>query len=258
MDDLRKQDFPLNDALQELLQQGAARARQLGDAQRELDTLQASLLQLEQSGESAGSQVKLQEKTLAALDCDTEQLQRSVLRLEAQIHSLLLENLELRSWTEEQQQRRRSQQTEFSSYRSRVTEHRTAVCLQESRAHLHQELQQKQQEASGLRLTLEELQTDLQKPVRQTQKEIDVLKASILAARQTVMEREAHLENEQHTQTRLRREIEIQERRCEAILKRLRSQLKKAQSGHLQLRSDVTHLQTRLDELRGQLDRDGR
>lgn len=36
----RKQDFPLNDALQELLQQGVARARQLGDAQRELDTLQ--------------------------------------------------------------------------------------------------------------------------------------------------------------------------------------------------------------------------
>ncbi len=50
---------------------------------------------------------------------------------------------------------------------------------------------------------------------------------------------------------------QIQERRCEAILKRLRSQLKKAQSGHLQLRSDVTHLQTQLDELRGQMDRDG-
>ncbi len=130
---------------------------------------QASLLQLEQSCESAGSQVKLQEKMLSALDCDMEQLQHSVLRLEAQIHSLLLENLELRSWMEEQQQRRHSQQMEFSSYRSRVTEHRTAVCLQESRALLHQELQQKQQEASGLRLTLEELQTDLQKPVRQTQ-----------------------------------------------------------------------------------------
>ncbi|XP_052454815.1 uncharacterized protein LOC128015179 isoform X1 [Carassius gibelio] len=110
---------------------------------------------------------------LTALQCDVEQLQRSVLRLDAQIHSVLLENLELRNCTEEHQERRRSQQTEFSSHRSRMRDYRTAVCLQDSRAHLHQELQQKQQEASGLRHTLDELKTDLQKPdasaVRQTQ-----------------------------------------------------------------------------------------
>ncbi|XP_026109651.1 coiled-coil domain-containing protein 122-like [Carassius auratus] len=258
MEDHRQKDFPLNDALHELLQQGATRASQLRDAQREHDTLQASLLQLDRSCESVCSQVKLKEKMLTALQCDVEQLQRSVLRLDAQIHSVLLENLELRNCTEEHQERRRSQQTEFSSHRSRMRDYRTAVCLQDSRAHLHQELQQKQQEASGLRHTLDELKTDLQKPdasaVRQTQKDIDLLQASIRAARQTVLERKAHLENQQRTQTQLRREIEIQERRCEAILKRLRSQLKKAQSGHRQLRSDITHLQTQLDELRGQLD----
>ncbi|XP_026070465.1 coiled-coil domain-containing protein 122-like [Carassius auratus] len=258
MEDHRQKDFPLNDALHELLQQGATRASQLRDAQREHDTLQASLLQLDRSCESVCSQVKLKEKMLTALQCDVEQLQRSVLRLDAQIHSVLLENLELRNCTEEHQERRRSQQTEFSSHRSRMRDYRTAVCLQDSRAHLHQELQQKQQEASGLRHTLDELKTDLQKPdasaVRQTQKDIDLLQASIRAARQTVLERKAHLENEHRTQTQLRREIEIQERRCEAILKRLRSQLKKAQSGHRQLRSDITHLQTQLDELRGQLD----
>lgn len=36
----RQQDFPLNDALQEVLQQGATRARELRDAQQQLHTLQ--------------------------------------------------------------------------------------------------------------------------------------------------------------------------------------------------------------------------
>ncbi|XP_073708727.1 coiled-coil domain-containing protein 122 [Garra rufa] len=260
MADLRKQDFPLNDALQEVVQQGATCARQLRDAQRELDTLQASLLQLDQSRESVCSQVKLKEKILTALHYDMEHLQRSVSRLDAQIHTILLENLELRTSVEEQQERSGSQMMAFSSYRSRVSRYRTAVGLQESRAHLHQELQQKQQEAEGLRHALEELKTDLQKPdasaVRQTQKELDDLKANIRAARQTVMERKAYLENQQQTQIQLRREIETQERRCEDIVKRLRCQLKKAQSSQRQLRRDVTHLQTQLEELRSQLDED--
>ncbi|XP_043088043.1 coiled-coil domain-containing protein 122 isoform X2 [Puntigrus tetrazona] len=247
MDDFRKQDFPLSDALQELLQQGAARARQLGDAQRELDTLQTCLLKLEQSRESAGSQLRLQENKFSALLCDTERLQSGALRLEAQIHSVLQETLELRSRTEDQQELRRSQQAEVSSYRSRV---------KESRENLQRELRQKQQEVSGLRLALEELRNRLQKPVRQTQKDIDALKASIHETRQALMERRADLENERQTQTELRREIEIQERRCEAVLKRLRSQLKKAQAGQQQLRSDVTHLQTQLDALRTRLDPD--
>ncbi len=41
------------------------------------------------------------------------------------------------------------------------------------------------------------------------QKQMDALKASILAERQTVTERKARLENEQQTQTQLRREIEV-------------------------------------------------
>ncbi|KAK2889697.1 hypothetical protein Q8A67_015072 [Cirrhinus molitorella] len=260
MADLRQQDFPLNDALQEVVQQGATCARQLRDAQRDLDTLQASLVQLDQSCESVCSQVKLKEKVLTALHYDMEHVHRSVGRLEAQIHSVLLENLELRSSAEEQQERSRCQMTEFGSYRSGASAYRTAVGLQESRAHLHQELRQKQQEAQGLRRALEELKTDLQKPdasaVRRTQKEIDALKANLHAARRTVMERKADLENERQTQIQLRRDIEAQERRYEDILKRLRCQLKKAQSGQRQLRRDVTHLQTQLEELRSQLHED--
>lgn len=141
---------------------------------------QASLLQLDQSCESVCSQVKLKEKMLTALHCDMEHLPRSVARLDAQIHSVLLENLELRNSTEEQQERSQSQRMEFSSYRSRVRDYRTAVRLQESGAHLHQELQRKQQEARGLRRALEELKTDLQKPdasaVRQTQVSFSMLR----------------------------------------------------------------------------------
>ncbi|KAL0191879.1 hypothetical protein M9458_014577, partial [Cirrhinus mrigala] len=176
---------------------------------------QASLLQLDQSCESVCSQVKLKEKTLTALHCDMEHLHRSVARLDAQIHSVLLENLDLRNSTEEQQERFRSQMMQFSSYRSRVSHYGTAVRLRESRAHLHQELQRKQQEARGLRRALEELKTDLQKPdasasrvLSSLQREIDALKANIHAARRTVMERKAELENEQQTQIQLRSEIE--------------------------------------------------
>lgn len=47
---------------------------------------------------------------------------------------------------------------------------------------------------------------------------------------------------------------QIEQRRCEAVLKRLRSQLMKAQSGHWHLRSDVTHLEQQLRDLRTRLE----
>ncbi|ROK31082.1 Coiled-coil domain-containing protein 122 [Anabarilius grahami] len=223
---------------------------------------QVSLVGADQSCESVCSGVSLQQKMLGAVHCDMEQVRRSIIGLDAQIQAVLLENLSLRNCIEEQQEKSRSQLLQFGSYRSETQEYRTAVSALESRADVHQELRQKEQEVRDLRAALEELKTDLQNPdgsaVRQAQKDLDFLKANIHEARQTVREKKAQLENEERTQTQLRREIEIQQRRCEAVLKRLRSQLKKAQSGHWQLRSDVTHLEKQLQDLRSQLEEDQR
>ncbi|XP_077103621.1 coiled-coil domain-containing protein 122 [Siphateles boraxobius] len=254
MDNHRQQDFPLNDALQEVLHQGETRARELRDAQQQLHALQASLLEADQSWECVCSAVSLKEKQLSVVHCDTDQVRCSIISLNTHIESVLLENLRLTHCVEEQREHVRSQRMEIGSYRAETHGFRSAVSALETRALVHQELQQKQQEVC----VLEEMKTDLQNPdssaVRQTQKEIDFLKANIKEGRRTLRERKAQLEEEQRTHTRLRREIEIQQRRCEAVLKRLRSQLMKAQSGHWRLRSDVTHLEQQLRDLQTRLE----
>ncbi|KAK7155915.1 hypothetical protein R3I93_010551 [Phoxinus phoxinus] len=230
MDNHRQQDFPLKDALQEVLHQGATRARELRDAQQQLHALQASLEEADRSCECVCSAVSLKEKQLSVVHCDTDRIRSSIISLNTHIESVVLENLRLTHSVEEQQEQMRSQRTEFGSYRAETRGFRSAVSALETRALVHQELQQKQQE-----------------------KEIDLLKADIQDGRRTLRERSAELEEEQRTHTQLRREIEIQQRRCEAVLKRLRSQLMKAQSGHWHLRSDVTHLEQQLRDLRTRL-----
>ncbi|KAK7145378.1 hypothetical protein R3I94_011471 [Phoxinus phoxinus] len=253
MDNHRQQDFPLKDALQEVLHQGATRARELRDAQQQLHALQASLEEADRSCECVCSAVSLKEKQLSVVHCDTDRMRSSIISLNTHIESVVLENLRLTHSVEEQQEQMRSQRTEFGSYRAETRGFRSAVSALETRALVHQELQQKQQEVC----VLEEMKTDLRNPdgsaVRQAQKEIDLLKADIQDGRRTLRERSADLEEEQRTHTQLRREIEIQQRRCEAVLKRLRSQLMKAQSGHWHLRSDVTHLEQQLRDLRTRL-----
>ncbi|XP_067314776.1 coiled-coil domain-containing protein 122 [Pseudorasbora parva] len=258
MDNHREQDFPLNDALQEVLQQGATRAQELRDAQHQLHALQASLAEVDQSCVCVCSAVSLKERLLSAAQCEMEQVYSTSICLDSQIQNVLLENLKLRAGLEEQQEKSRSQLREFSSYRGEMEDYRTALRALESRAHVHQELREREQQLQELRGAMEELKTDLEKPegsaVRQTQKEIDVLKANINECRQTVRKRRAEVEEEERAQTQLRREIEIQQRRCEAVLKRLRCQLMKAQAGHWQLRMDITHLEQQVQELRAQLE----
>ncbi|XP_056099487.1 coiled-coil domain-containing protein 122, partial [Rhinichthys klamathensis goyatoka] len=205
----RQQDFPLNNALQEVLHQGATRARELRDAQQQLHALQASLVDVDQSCECVCSAVSLKEKQLSVVHCDTDRIRSSIISLNTHIESVLLENLWLTHSVEEQQEQMRSQLAEFSSYRAETLGFRSAVSALETRALVHQELQQKQQEVC----VLEEMKTDLQNPagsaVRQAQKEIDFLKANILEGRRTLRERKAQLEEEQRTHTQLRREIEV-------------------------------------------------
>ncbi|XP_021333012.3 coiled-coil domain-containing protein 122 [Danio rerio] len=252
MDSLSQQDFPLKDALQELLQQGEARAQQISNAQRALHTLQDSLEVMERSRESVCSQVRLKQKMLTALHCDAETLQCSIMQLQVQTQSAAMQNLQLRAQMQDQQEQRRSQLQEFSSYRSRLQAFRCAVSPQQSPAHVCEELQMKMQEIRRLTHTLEEMKrqhADSRSGLH-TQEDIEFLKTRINEARQTMKDSRAHLDNEKHTHTQLRREIEIQRRRCEAIQKRLRCQLKKTQSSQRRLRSDVTHMQKQLEELR--------
>ncbi|KAJ8349995.1 hypothetical protein SKAU_G00251250 [Synaphobranchus kaupii] len=81
------------------------------------------------------------------------------------------------------------------------------------------------------------------------QKEVDELRVQISATKKLIFNKTQLLVKEQGTQTQLRKDIEIQNRRCEAILKRLRCQLNKAQSNHRQLTDDICWLEKEAEEM---------
>ncbi|XP_051562093.1 coiled-coil domain-containing protein 122 [Myxocyprinus asiaticus] len=258
MDTVREPEFPLSETLAEVLQQGAKQTLELRDKQHKHNTLQAALLDLDQSCECVSSDIKLKEKQLNVVHCDIEQIQSNIISLDSHTQTILLENIHLRNSIQDEMENSRSALAGYDSYRTIMKNYRTSVSLVESQADVYKELLEKEQKVSELRNSLEELKVDLQNPVgntvRQAQKEINILKANIHQCRQTVRERRALLQMEQETQSQLKKEIKIQHRRCEAIIKRLHCQLNKAQSNHRQICSDISHMEKEVQDLKSQLE----
>ncbi|XP_056605806.1 coiled-coil domain-containing protein 122 [Triplophysa dalaica] len=252
----REQKFPLCETLHDAIHQGASRARELTHKQHTLHTLQVSLSEMEQRCRLVYSDLQQKERNISVVLCDTENLQNNITSLETQIHNILLENLQLRHSIEEQSENFRSSLAGYTVYRTKLEMFKESVCEVERQTDVYKQLKEKELHVSKLKQTLDELKHDLQNPegksVVQAQKEINLLQANIRSSRQTARVRKAHLKREREAHTQLRKDTEIENRRCDAIMKRLHCQLKKVQSQHRRLSTDVTDMKKELEDLKSQ------
>ncbi|KAM9396409.1 LOW QUALITY PROTEIN: coiled-coil domain-containing protein 122 [Salvelinus alpinus] len=241
-------DFSLTQALEES-QQGYAQIVALQEKQ--VLSLQAILSDIEKKGKEAEVELKSNVRQILILEGETEHLQDLGLRS----ITVYNENTELRLLIEEEEDNSSCVLAGYNTYRNKMEGHRTAVLQAESQTRAHRELVEKR---ALVRVHREELRADLENPegnaVKQAQKEMDDMRGQISDQRKMVTERRELILKEFESHTLINKHIEIQNRRYDAIVKRLHCQLMKAQSGHRQLSDDIYHMEREIQDLKRHLE----
>ncbi|XP_008299997.1 coiled-coil domain-containing protein 122 [Stegastes partitus] len=244
----------LTKAVEDVSQQGYAQSEALRDKQRTLSALQATLSAVEEKAEVAEQELRSKVREFLMLEGELEQLERQTKVLHDRCTSISKGNADLQMFIREEEEVARTALAQFSAYRNKMEGHRAAVLYAASQTEAHKELEEKKALVRMLTQKKEELKEDLENPngntVQMAKSEINALKKEISMRRTTIAERREQLQKETELHGQIRKEIEIQNRRYEAIVKRLRCQLSRAQAAHRQMSDDVYHMKRQLAELK--------
>uniref|UniRef100_A0A670K085 Coiled-coil domain containing 122 n=1 Tax=Podarcis muralis TaxID=64176 RepID=A0A670K085_PODMU len=180
--------------------------------------------------------------------------------LEVQITALYAENLKLAFDTETLQEEYKLMLQRNSAYYAKMAAHRDHFVEAENKLPLMTELTKKRAAVKEMITNKEELMSVLQNPevpvntTNQSQDEIVYLEAEINALKEAISGKENALREERNAHARLRKEIQVQNKRYEAILKRLHCQVNKFQSSKRQRHCNLQQMEEKVAELRNLLE----
>ncbi|KAM7375257.1 hypothetical protein PAMA_014379 [Pampus argenteus] len=250
--------FTLTKAVEDVTQHGYTQTETLKEKQKTLISLQACLSDVEKKSEEAEQELRSKVRELLMLEGEIEHLELQTRVLHDRCASISTDNTELQMHISEEEESACTALAGFSTYRNRIEGHRAAVLHAESETDAYKELEEKKALVRMLTQTKEELREDLENPngnaVQMAKREVDALKGEIAVMKKNIVERGKQVEKECETQAQIKKDIEIQNRRYEAIIKRLRCQLNKAQAVHRQMSGDIYHMERQIAELRRQLE----
>ncbi|XP_003446663.1 coiled-coil domain-containing protein 122 isoform X1 [Oreochromis niloticus] len=248
--------FSLTKAVEDVSQHGYTQKEALKEKQRTLSTLQATLSELERKNEGIDKELRSKVREILVLESEMEQLEQQTMILHDRCVSISKEDTELQILIGEEEEVAQVALAGFNTYRSKMEGHRAAVLHAVSQTKAHNELKEKKELVQMLRKQNEELKEDLNNPngntVQMAKKEIKALKEEVSLKMKTISEKRERLQKEFEIHAQIKKDIEIQNRRYEAIMKRLRCQLSRAQANHRQMSDDIYHMRRQLAELRSQ------
>ncbi|XP_042558882.1 coiled-coil domain-containing protein 122 [Clupea harengus] len=253
-----ERQLSLMGTLEEVSLQGEVQANELKEKQQTLKALQDTLSDQKSICEAVELELKNSDRQLNGLLCEIKQIKRRNSSLESQLHEINSENMKLQLQIQEQEESQQSSLASYNAYRNKMEDHKMAIAEAESQMPIYKELMEARELVKRLREKRDALEMDLQNPEGQAAKEaqhkIDDLERQVSAKREMVEEKQAFLQNEQEVHAQLRRDIEIQNRRYDARVKRLRCQLSKAQSNHRYIISDIKRMEDEMEELTRQVE----
>ncbi|XP_029458791.1 coiled-coil domain-containing protein 122 [Rhinatrema bivittatum] len=199
-------------------------------------------------------ETKSTEKLIYQQEDDIDNTQHRCEDLEAQNRTLCIENIRLKFEIEKQKEDYQVLLSRISVYHEKIAAHVNQLSEAESKLPIMTELSEKQDVIKTLKTKKEELMNDLQNPegniIKQVQREIAHLKEEISAVKQSIAAKNAMLEEEKRVHAKLRKDISVQNKRCDAILKRLHCQLNKIQSSQRQWHWNIQQMEKTAAELR--------
>ncbi|XP_054480087.1 coiled-coil domain-containing protein 122-like [Anoplopoma fimbria] len=253
-----KPGFSLTKAVEDVSQHGYVQTEALKDKQKTLVSLQATLSEVERKSETAERELRSKVREFLMLEGEMEHLELQKKVLLDRCAAIGEENAELQICITVEEEKARMAPAKFNTYRKKMEGHGAAVLRAASQTEAHKELEEKRALVRMLTLQKEELREDLENPngntVQMSKSENDALKREISMTKETVAKKREQVQKEFATHAQIKKDIEIQNRRYEAIVKRLHCQLSRAQAVHRQMSEDVYHMERQLAELKGQLE----
>ncbi|KAM6892842.1 coiled-coil domain-containing protein 122 [Lycodopsis pacificus] len=241
-----KRGFSLTKAVEDVSQHGFAQIESLKEKQKTLISLQATLSDVERKGEMAEQGLRSKVREFLMLEGEMEHLEHETKVLHDRSAAISKENTELQISISEKEENAHMALAWFNTYRNKMEGHRAAVLHAAKQTEAHKELEPKRALVRMLTQKKEELQEDLENPngntVQMATSENDALKKEISARRETIAKEREQVQKEFATHTRIKKDIEIQNRRYEAIVKRLHCQLSRAQAVHRSTKNKCNYM----------------
>ncbi|XP_015283979.1 PREDICTED: coiled-coil domain-containing protein 122 [Gekko japonicus] len=219
----------------------------LGQLQTQLQDFDTQINWFVTETKAVERQICHQEEAITATDNHCEALQM-------QIATLYAENLRLTFDIEALQEEFKMLLLRNEAYSENIRAHKCRFEEAESKWPLMVEVANKRAAVKDLIARKEELMSALQNPegnaANSVRDEIACLESEINVLKEAVSQKQNTLQVEKNIQARLRKEIEVENKRCGAILKRLRCQVNKLQASQRQGRWNVWQMEGRVAELR--------
>ncbi|XP_005853313.1 PREDICTED: coiled-coil domain-containing protein 122 [Myotis brandtii] len=254
-DALANQDTSsLTDVVEQVAKQQQSQTSEIEKNKKVLFHLQNELHELEKQIATVSAETKETERLIYQQDVAIENSKLQCENLETQIKSLHTENVKLKFDIEAAQEDFKEHVIKYNEYYAKIKVHKDSLGEEESKWPFMIELREKQDLVKKLKIMKEELRQDLQNPegnrMKQVQEDITKLKDKITTTKESIIEKTCFLEEENKTHEKLRKEIEVQNKRYGAILKRLHCQLNKLQSNRKQWQWNIQQLEKTAAELR--------
>uniref|UniRef100_A0A8D1TTR2 Coiled-coil domain containing 122 n=1 Tax=Sus scrofa TaxID=9823 RepID=A0A8D1TTR2_PIG len=244
----------LTDAVEQVAKQQQSQTSEIEKNKKVLLYLQNELHELETQIASVSAESKETERQIYQQDVAIQNTKLQCGSLENQIRSLHTENVKLRFDIEAAQEDFEEHMIRYNEYYEKIKAHKDSLREVESKWSFMTELEEKRDLVRKLKTMKEQLMQDLQNPegnvMTQVQEDITKLKDKIITVKESINEKTCFLEKEKKTHEKLRKEIEVQHKRYEAILKRLHCQVNKLQSNRRHWQWNIQQLEKTAAELR--------
>uniref|UniRef100_A0A8C3YC18 Coiled-coil domain containing 122 n=1 Tax=Catagonus wagneri TaxID=51154 RepID=A0A8C3YC18_9CETA len=244
----------LTDVVEQVAKQQQSQTSEIEKNKKVLLYLQNELHELETQIASVSAESKETERQIYQQDAAIQNTKLQCGSLESQIKSLHTENVKLRFDIEAAQEDFEEHMIRYNEYYAKIKAHKDSLREVENKWSFMTELEEKRDLVRKLKTMKEKLMQDLQSPegnvMTQVQEDIIKLKDKIITVKESINEKTCFLEEEKRTHEKLRKEIEVQHKRYEAILKRLHCQVNKLQSNRRHWQWNIQQLEKTAVELR--------
>ncbi|XP_033181500.1 coiled-coil domain-containing protein 122 [Mastacembelus armatus] len=211
---------------------------------------------MEKKCEMAELDLRSKVSEILILERGIEHLERQTKALHDRCAAISIDNTQLHIRISEEEEHAHMVVEVFNTYRNKMESHREAVLHAARHTQAHAELEKKRALVRMLTQKKEELKEDLENPngnmVKMAKREVDALKKEISVTRKTIAGKRQQLQKELESHAQIKKDIEIQNKRCDAIIKRLHCQLSRAQAAHRQMSEEIYRMETQLAELKRQ------
>ncbi|XP_069828404.1 coiled-coil domain-containing protein 122 isoform X2 [Dendropsophus ebraccatus] len=236
----------LTEVVMQVTQQHQSQASEIQKSRQALTQTQTELYELETELKSVILETKDVERKIIQDEDSIENTMHQCEILETQNHSIYAEIIKLKLEVEIQREDLVSTLSRNNGYRKRIADSIKEFSAAENKLPFMIELNKKRAMVQLLKKQKEEMILDLHNPgsaaVKQVQEEILYISEQIKAITECINAKKKIYEEEIERHAVLRKDIQVQKKRYHAIIKRLHSQLNKAQQNR-------RHYQWKIEEL---------